>query len=262
MEVSTLYLKDTYLNKNIEVLCNRVIIEYDLKSANTNLCREYHLLPIEMIEKIESKDKKARVVEIGLLQRKDKKFKDSLKNAFVDIRRRFFEENHIEDADVLSVKKDAIFCLKEMQHTKFGACEFVKKNTYSSYLYVDHLELYYNRGGFGSKKRVDVKGLSDVVVALHEDFMMDFFRKLFYNMEESTEEGRNRFLSKFITDYKLKKLEVGYYREFNQESLFILNDAEETYEDAYFIPDKDPVNLINIDYNFSHILLPILQILL
>ena len=149
-----------------------------------------------------------------------------------------------------------------MQHTKFGACEFVKKNTYSSYLYVDYLELYYNRGGFGSKRKVDVKGLSDVVVALHEDFMMDFFRKLFYNMEESTEEGRNRFLSKFITDYKHKKLEVGYYREFNQESLFILNDAEETYGDAYFIPDKDPVNLINIDYNFSHILLPILQILL
>ena len=262
MAVSELYLKDTYLNKDIELLVNKVIIEYDLKSANTSLCKEYKLLPKDQIEKIEATDKHSRVVEIGLIQRKNKKFKNDLKLAFIDIRKRFFEANNIEDKDILSIKKDAIFCLREMKYTKFGECNFVEKNKYSSFICIDRLEFYYNKGKFDKESVVDIKGLSDTTIALHKDFMIDFFKKLFYNLEESSEESRNRFLSKFITDYKLKKLQIGYYREFNQESFYTLNDREEKYEDDYFIPSKEPKDLINIDYNFSHILLPILQIII
>ena len=74
--MTNLYLKDNYLDKNIPYVFNTKIIEYDLKSANTSLCREYNLLPIKQIEEIESMKKDKRVVTIGKLMRKDKVFKE------------------------------------------------------------------------------------------------------------------------------------------------------------------------------------------
>ena len=89
-DISDLYHKDTYLNKNVDSIINRRIIEYDLKSANTSLCKEYSLLPETTINKIESMKKSDRVVAIGKLQRKDKEFNSNLKDSFRDIRKRFF----------------------------------------------------------------------------------------------------------------------------------------------------------------------------
>ena len=112
-EYSKLYLKDNYLNKGISILTGKTIIEYDLKSANTSLCSEYHLLPQDQIEKISALPRSKRVVKIGKLCRKNKEFNEGLKRAFVDIRRRFFEANNIQDEDILAIKKDAIFCLRK-----------------------------------------------------------------------------------------------------------------------------------------------------
>ena len=152
-EISMLYNRDTYLNKCEDMIINRMIVEYDLKSANTSLCREYKLLPIESINKIDEMKKSDRVKTIGKLMRKDKEFKKGLKDAFVDIRRRFFEENGIKDDDILSIKKDAIFCLKTVPREEFGYCRFVPKNKYTSYLNLNRLEFYYNSVGefFGDK---------------------------------------------------------------------------------------------------------------
>ena len=90
---SSLYRKDNYLNKNISILSGRTIIEYDLKSANTSLCSEYHLLPQSQIDAIAALPRTQRVVKIGKLCRKNKEFNEGLKKAFIDIRRRFFEAN-------------------------------------------------------------------------------------------------------------------------------------------------------------------------
>ena len=57
-EYSKLYLKDNYLNKRNFHFNWKEIIEYDLKSANTSLCSEYHLLPQDQIEKNISSTKK------------------------------------------------------------------------------------------------------------------------------------------------------------------------------------------------------------
>ena len=143
--MSELYMKDNYLNKNIEILFNKKIVEYDLKSANTSLCREYKLLPEDKIKEIEDKPKSERVKIIGKLMRKDKKFNQGLRDAFIDIRRRFFKENNIQDGDILAIKKDAIFCFDNVEYTNFGHCTFSEKNTYTSYMYVNRFEFYYKR---------------------------------------------------------------------------------------------------------------------
>lgn len=262
MNIDQMYLKDTYLNKDIDIITNRKIIEYDLKSANTSLCKEYKLLPEEQIAKIEQMKKKDRVVTIGKLQRKNKEFNASFKNSFKDIRRRFFYANHLESKDVLAIKKDAIFCLVNCEMTKFGECHFVEKNVYTSYMHLNNLELYYNRRGKSlDEYKLDVKGISDSTIHLHDGFMLDFLATVFKKIEEGNEASLFRYINKFVSKYKHLQLPVGYYREFNNTSLIRLNDMDECFEDETFIPFEHKQEHLNIDYNFFNVIIPIMKMI-
>ena len=263
METSQLYLKDTYLNKDISIISNRRIVEYDLKSANTSLCKEYKLLSDDQISKIENMKKKERVITIGKLQRKDREFNSSFKESFKDIRRRFFYANNLEDKDILAIKKDAIFCLVGCNETKFGKCHFVEKNVYTSYMHIDKLELYYNaRGESFDKSKLDVKGISDETIHLHDGFMLDFINTIFKKIEEGNEASLFRYINRFVSKYKHLQLPVGYYREFNNTSLIRLNDMDQTFEDETFIPFEHKQEHLNIDYNFFNVILPIVKIVM
>lgn len=260
---SDLYLRDTYLNRNVDMLINQPIIEYDLKSANTSLCREYKLLPEERIQKIEKMPRDERVKTIGKLMRKDFNFNQGLKGAFMDIRKRFFEANDITDGDILAIKKDALFCLREVEHDTFGACYFSSKNKYTSYMRIGRLELYYSSQGayIGMPSKLDIKGIKDSNLKKHEEYMIDFLKTLFRHLETSEKQTQINYLKRFIDKYKHRQLEVGYYREFNQESIIRLTGREETYDEEVFIPFVNKQPALNIDYNFVNILLPIVQIL-
>ena len=260
---SKLYQKDTYLNRNIELLTNETIIEYDLKSANTSLCREYSLLSEKEITKLEDMPKQKRVVKIGNKMRENPEFKEKLKASFVDIRRRFFELNEIEDGDILAIRKDAIFCLREVPVTEIGACNFVKKNVYTSFLRLGNLEIFYapRFTEEGNQGIIHVKGIDDDVLKKHENHMLGFFRTLFKHLETSSREIQISYLRRFIDKYKLCRLDLGYYREFNSASVFRVHDSSTTYDNEAFLPEN-VFDMLDIDYNFSEIILPIVKIML
>lgn len=258
--VNDLYRKDTYLNKNTSSLFNKVIIEYDMKSAGLSLCKEYKLLPKETIHDLERMSKKDRNVAIGRIQRKNARFRESLKSSFVDIRRRFFESNDIQMEDVLSIKKDAIFCLKDCNVLDFGHCVFVEKNRYTSYIYLNRLELYFSNGGMiPENDKLDIKGLNDDTLKLHENYMIQFLKTFFRKMESSGHIASSQYLTRFITKYKLGELDIGYYREFNGESLFVSENSSEMYSDSTFIPSENPQDFVSKSYNFYCVLLPLLE---
>ena len=261
---SSLYRKDNYLNKNISILSGKTIIEYDLKSANTSLCSEYHLLPQSQIDAIAALPRTERDVNIGKLCRKNKEFNEGLKKAFIDIRRRFFEANNIQDEDILCIKKDAIFCLRRCPNNKFGPCLFREKNVYSSYLYLPPLEVYYKSSFRPDKRVICVKGISDEVLTLHEDYMLKFLMKIFTYIEGGNRKALYRYFSDFVTGYKHRLLDPGYYREFNQNSKMISDDGVTSYDDDTFIPYEghEKVNHLNIDYNFANVLIPLMKILI
>lgn len=259
--ISELFMKDTYLNKNIDIISNKNIIEYDLKSANTSLCREYNLLPESQIKEIEEKGKQDRVKTIGKLMRKDKKFNQGLKDAFRDIRRRFFVQNNIQDGDILAIKKDAIFCLDYQEYTDFGACKFSDKNTYTSYMYLNNCEFYYKRN-LDNTFKLDVKGIDDKIVRKHDGYMNNFFDTIFHYIETTDQYEQLTFMRRFIDNYKHLYCEIGYYREYNQQSIIRLMNSDETYDDEIFIPYTHKHEHLDIDYNFFHILLPIIKLLI
>ena len=168
--MSELYKRDLYLNKSNSFLVSKTIIEYDISSAGYNISKLYKLLTPKQEAKLDKLSKKDRHYQIGWYQRHDREYAKRLKDAFVDIRRRFFEANDIQDQDVLSIKKDAIFMLRSVDKTKFDNVEFKEKNFYTTFIHLDRsispknidLELYYD-----SMKGVDVKGIDDDKVFLH-----------------------------------------------------------------------------------------------
>lgn len=256
-ELSDLFKKDHYLNKNIDLLTNKIIIEYDIKSANVSLCKEYGLLPDSKIEKISEMKKQDRVVKIGKMMRKDPLFKENLKNAFIDIRRRFILMNQIQDEQILTIKRDALFILRECYVTDFGACHFIKKNVYSSYMYLNNMEIYYLSGGFNPlNSKIDVKGIDNEILKKHDNYMNKFFITLFKYMETGSRKDLFRYLRKFIDKYKRRELDIGFYREFNNESYIRMID-DQLYDDSIFIPYENKQDHVCIDYNFFNLLLPI-----
>lgn len=252
--MGTLYTKDTYLNKSIEYLCNEEIYEYDISSAGYNISMYYNLLPQEMVDKLANmEDKHKRHVAIGIYQRGNKEYRDNLKQKFVETRKMFFEANELRDEDILSIKKDAIFTFKPCNITQFENINFSLKNFYTSYYYLSKYEFYY------SKDTLDIKGISDVHLLRHKDYMLDFLHELFKSMELSTKIKRSiKYLMEFRDYYVNKDLDVGYYRELNDKSLFLTMDS-----DGEYIYTPEAVNKSNIipAFNYINYIMPLSQIL-
>lgn len=251
--LSELYKKDLYLNKDIPYLYGKEIYEYDIHAAGLSITKEFKLLSEKEIKKIENKpNKKAIAIAIGIAQRKDKVYKEELAKGFIKARKLFFEANNLEDYQILSIKKDAIFTLVPCNVQRFGEIEFLQKHKYSSCMMTDKYEFYYGRD------EIDVKGLDDAVVYHHQDFLLSFMKKFFYTVECGTKQDGMRMLRVMIDRYKRLELDPGYYREFNRENNYKEKSGELVYSDVtpMLLPD------IDISFNFINIILPLLKTLL
>ena len=106
--MAELWKNDTFINPNIVYTFNKEIIEYDLKEAGFSLTKEYNLLDKKTIEKLDKYRKDKRKIELGLIQRNDKVYRDCLKEVFKEARRLFIEHNELEPSDIISIKKDIV----------------------------------------------------------------------------------------------------------------------------------------------------------
>ena len=251
--MNRLWESDSFINNNIPFTFNKDIIEYDMQEAGFSLTKEFKLLDKNTIEKLEKKGKDKRKIELGIIQRNDKDYREGLKLAFKEARRLFFEANNLEQQDILSIKKDAIFTLKTCKYREFGKyINFRPKNFYTSYIHLNKkMEFYY------SPYKLDIKGLSKDNVELHEDYMIKFIKLFFKKMETETSETVIDFTKRFISKYKRKELEVGYYRTFDHNSCYYLNDGSGDVFGDYWEEEKDE---LDISYNFHTILIKLIQI--
>lgn len=250
---SKLYERHNYLNKDIEYIISSEIIEYDIKSAGFNLIKENKLVDEKIINEIEKMNKKERQIKIGLLQREDSDLKEKLNKAFVEIRRRFIEANKLEDEDILSIKKDAIITLRKCHKTIFGGIEFIEKNKYTSYLYLNKMEFYIG------KDKVDVKGISDELLELHKEYMLDFIYNFTKTLETSERNYSIKVLMDFARYYKERELQAGYYRELSKDSFYRYKDTIMDF--SLGIKNVDDVYDIDISYNYMHYIIPLMNIL-
>lgn len=254
---SKLYERSLYLNPAIDYLFGRTIIEFDMKSAGLNLIKYYELLPDDTIMELERMEKSARNKKIGIIQRDDSVFKERLSKAFIDVRRMFFEYLMLEDDDVLSIKKDAIFLIDPTikDTIRFGNIAFIAKNQYTSYLYINRKEFYIDT----INKRVDLKGISDV--SSHDDYLLSFFVK-FASMNENSNRRDMiaRYLVDFIRRYRSKELPIGYYRRLSQDNNYVV--YQDSIGEYIEIDETTDIDNIDISYNYINYLVPLVSIYL
>ena len=167
--VSQSYLKDVYINKDIDYLVSTYIREYDIRKANISILLSKGLITQSEFDYYASL--KNRSVVIGLLQRDNEEIKRELNNGFREYRQKFFEANNIQDHEVLAIRKDAIFLIsKEARTTTFDYVNFVNKNTYTSFYRIFGYEYYYMCDRIRMTEQFDVKGISDKVLPVHENY--------------------------------------------------------------------------------------------
>jgi hypothetical protein len=255
-----LWERSLWRNPGIDLVFGTRIVEYDMKSAGLNLIIYYKLLPDDQIQELQRMEKHAKDVKIGLLQKHDKEFTKKLSDAFAEARRMFFEANALSEENVLAIKKDAIFTMDVYpKETHFENLEFVPKNTYSSFLYLNRLEFYLNT----KTKVIDIKGLGqkeslDEVRNMHGEYMLKFIMRYSAMLEKHmTNEDMMRWLSSFVRKYRAKKLAIEYYRQLGPgNSYMVYNELEDDY---MAVAETIEIDKVDIRYNYFNYIVPLAQ---
>jgi hypothetical protein len=244
-----------YLNKDITLVLDGEIVEYDIQSGNTSIIREFNLLPDGEVSRLEKLKKEQRVIQVGLISKKDKVFSKALEKGFTSVVTEFIKVNELSKTDdIISVKKDAVFVVNTpIKHNKIGNhVKFIMKNVYTDYLYLPPYEFYFG------ENELDVKGITDKLLDSHMDGMLNFVLQGIQLAKTPANNSRlNTFLHNFVELYKKRKLPIEYYREFNSMSKYKYDvDGTTIYLDS--IDKKELVN-VDISYNYMTIVLPFIK---
>lgn len=236
------------------------IYEYDMRRGGLSIIKEKQLLSEDEIKKLESMDKFESNKAIGVMEITNKELKKEHNAGFREYRLLFGEMNDLTDDNIISVKKDAIFCTKYCSETKIGKyIEFREKNQYHAFLRLPGKpgkELYWN----SYTGDIDVKGIKDELVLLHKDYLLKSISTVIRKLSSYDIAGAKTTLVKLMNDYKFRRLPAGYYREFNVDSKFrqviadreLLIDAEDMSD--YYI------QTLRIEYNYLNVLVPLFDL--
>ena len=256
-----LWTRSLWRNSSIDYIFGVRIVEYDMKSAGLSLIKQYKLLPNETIAKLDMMPKHARDVEIGNIQKKDKEFSNKLGKAFIEGRRLFFQSNNLNEDKLISIKKDAFFTLDAFCNAlDFDNIHFVPKNKYTSFMYINKLEFYFNT----MIKEVDIKGLGqgeshDKIIELHGDYMLDFlFRFVRAREINSSRKEMSYMMTSFIRDYRNKDLPIEYYRHLSRDNTYRVWSDE--LDDYFNIEETGDIESVDIRPNYFDYIIPLIEI--
>ena len=238
--MSNLHLKNNYTNKDLKYIKNTIITEYDMESAGMNILTELGYFSEEDRKKLLSMDKLKRNVLIGKMLRKNPKMMEDLEKGFAEARRVFFEVNGIDEYDVVSVKRDAIFIIG-----------------YNSYINIMGYENYYN----SDTNKLDVKKYSKEVIEVHKDFLLKDLKEILKNSELGlTKENfiKLAVLKDKMVSYNLPK---EYYFDIMRSSYLIRGIENVNFSVHNIEEDSVEKGILLYNNNFKFILEVIEQVL-
>lgn len=261
-QLSNLWQKDKYLNKDIEFIFGDVITEYDLQRAGFNIMRYFKLVDESILAKLESLGKKELQIKIGLLQKANPNLAEKLNgDGFANARKLLFEANELTDSDILAINKDAIFSMKECVNNRFDNLLFRPKNRYSSYLYMNRLQFYYD----DKTHHIDVKGITDSTVEkFHEEGFLQFIADVCHYKETKPNDFIIKFIREFAMEYKSLQLPIDFYRELNPQSYYRMHfkDFLDRYDTYVVNIENEDFDLRNLDisYNYINYIIPLMSL--
>ena len=209
-----MYAKAMWMNPDMEYVFRKNIVEYDMQSASLSVSRRFHLLPDTLIDQLSRMPKEKRTKEIGLRQRDDKQFSEDLINAILRTRKDFIETNHLSSDDIVTLHSDALmFIQKHVITDNIDGVPFVKKNTWSSYIRYNRVEMFYVDGV------IDYKGIPKQMLQQHTLGINQYLLKVFQDIEDNNDDIY-RYLTRFQRMYLQDKLPEYYYIPFGNTGKF------------------------------------------
>lgn len=245
-----LYEKVNYIS-GLKFLFSNYIREYDLSKANINVLFLKGFLDKDIYDKLYNATREERQITIGLMESRDRKVTLAKAEGIKEAKRMLFEANNIQDNEVLTIKNDAVFIInKVLHHTKFGDyIDFKLKNVFTDFIYLKGIEIYYGYDRIRQIENIQTKGLGKNAY-LHKDYMLDFIVYIISELENGNTEDAISSFSDFFNDYISCNLDIGYYREFNSDSMYSIINSK------YKVPVADndvytKTKVININYNMN-----------
>lgn len=257
-----------WINDSQPFLVNAAITEYDIRQGNVSVMKTFQLAPDDTIKELMSLPKDERNVRVGLLMREDKSFSKALEKGFDDVVKQFIENNGLDlEEDVLAIRRDAVFVInRDIPQPNVGEyVTFRPKGVYHSYLQLNtKLEFF-----FAGDELPEVKGFvqakNDINNALEKlkPGMFSFLKEFIDVCRMSNMNRRTiyKWLKDFCKYYKEKALDLEYYREFTREALFRIKGLGDDDTMTELVTD-DLLDNLDISYNYLHIIIPLLQIII
>lgn len=248
--ISQLYEKVNYIS-GLRFIFSNYIREYDLSKANINVLYSKGVIDKSLYDRLLVATREERQITIGLLERENKEVSKIKAKGIIEAKRMLFEANGLEDSDILSIKNDAVFVInKALKYTKFNDyIDFKLKNTFMDFMYLGGIEVYYGYDKISGTENIQTKGLGKKGW-LHKDYMIDFIIYIISELESGEITGAVSAFTDFFNDYISGKVDIGYYREFNSESMYsIINSPYKVFH-----ADNDEytkTRIININYNMN-----------
>lgn len=251
MLYTEIYKRHNYLNKDITLINNSVIIEYDMKNAGLEILFHNNMINKNDYKILMSLDKLEKNIAVGKILMKDKFMNDFLMNEFIKIRKEFFDLNNIKEEDVLAIKKDAIILINRFPTNLIinNYYEFRNKGTYKSYININGKEHYLSSDG----NNLIVKGYSSETKEYQRNYLFDFLKKCLRFKVLTDSDQLFEYLINFKNEFLTFKLEKEYYKDiiYNEyiielfNILYQINDIEDT---------KEMKEKLNINNNLSFII--------
>lgn len=254
-----LYNNKTY-TADIQYLTNTFIREYDISKANINILYKYKVIDKNTYDYLYNSERMIRQIYVGKLQQNDKEITKILQNGIIEAKKELFEINNIKDYEVLSIKNDAVFIInRQLKHTDFGLIKFLCKNQYTSFYRINRLEVYYYYNTITKDESIDIKGINDDKLKMHDKYMLQLIKDVLYAVQVLGVENAIKMLKEFYFEYINYQLPVEFYRSFDINSLYKYKFSSNYTNSAYYLNNATDNIKTELDINCNLSVLTSLQ---
>jgi hypothetical protein len=147
-----LALKATFQHPDLNLvygLGNKVIREYDMRSAGLSVIREYGLLSKSDIRRLEDMDKEERNITVGKIRALDSDWSKLLTKKIRETMAEFMRLNEVEDDTLISINNDAITVIEprvKKPVLEMGSIKFRCDGEFTALAVVNRIQIFMNKG--------------------------------------------------------------------------------------------------------------------
>lgn len=244
-----------------QIIIGSNIIEYDIKQANINILRAYNDINDFEYYNLMKADKQSREILIGRKIQIEKKMNpdeispiaEHIREGIKIAKDNLLVSNNIDSNEVVRIANDAVYVERQfpLQNTVFDifnrGCDisFIDKGHFSSFIKLGRVSVFL-RIESDETLVVDVKGINDELIPLHQPFLGFICNILFY-LERTDITTTLSIYNEFYKEYINRELPIEFYREFNSDS-DIRIDSHHRFYGSRFLEEKYK-SLVDINYN-------------